>query len=134
MLDAQAAIQTVDPAVAIAAAIAAASAQASASTAVTVAIITAVSSVLSLIITTIGGGILAIMAKSKLDSQANGIDKIHTAVNSERTAMIATIEKLRDEILELTKSKVKAEQATNDMTAAAAAAAAAKDEPDKEPK
>lgn len=48
--------------------------------------------------------------KTSAADTATSIEKVHVAVNSERTAMTDEIKKLRNEILELSKDKAKSDQ------------------------
>jgi len=45
---------------------------------------------------------------------AESVEKVHTAVNSERTAMLAEVKALRDEILRISTDKARLEQSESD--------------------
>ena len=109
-------IPVTDPAVALAAAMAAAAAQTAASQ-------QAMVQIASLLITTIGTLVLAYigfkqaaLSKSleatheRATETAKSVEKIHVAVNSERTAMTDKIEALHAEILKLNTDKAVTEE------------------------
>ena len=63
--------------------------------------------------------------KASAADTATSVEKVHVAVNSERTAMMDEVRKLRLEILELSKDKAKSEQKADDAKETKAAADAA---------
>lgn len=104
-------IPITDPAVALAAAMASAAAQAAASQ-------QAIVQIVGLLVTTLGTIVLAfiaykqaILSKSleathqRATQTADSVEKIHVAVNSERTAMNDKIDQLQEVILQLSKEK-----------------------------